>query len=284
MKQSKRNSEKIWDYAGPRAAGQDAQSAERMEQLKELGVTGKAFSILEFVAARPGPSSMSEIIRTTAITKPSAHRVVNMLCDLGFVERDPAGFGFVSGLKLLELAHQTVLSSAPRGLRHSILEQLAQHVGETCNYGVMTGAQVTYLDRVESKWPLGLRFDAGSQVPAHCTAIGKLLLSHLSENQLLAITRSVALTRYTTKTLTNHLHLRKALAEVRETGIGTDNQEFMDGVVCVAVPIFTADKKCLGGLAISAPEARMTLETALTFVPKMRDAAEHFAKTFITEK
>lgn len=253
---------------------------DRMEQLKDLGATGKAFSILEFVVSNFGPTSMSEIIRATQITKPSAHRVVNMLCDLGFLERDPTNAGFVSGLKLVELAHQTVLSAAPRGMRHSILEQLSQHVDETCNYGVITGAQVTYLDRVESKWPLGLRFDAGSQVPAHCTAIGKLLLSQMSENQLNAITSSVPLSRYTSRTLTNPLHLRKALAEIRETQVGIDNQEFMDGVVCIAVPVVMDDGKCLGGIAISAPEARMTLETALTYVPKMRDAADRFAKTF----
>ena len=47
--------------------------------------------------------------------------------------------------------------------------------GETCNFGTLSGSEVIYLDRVESKWPLGLRFAAGSRVPAHCTAIGKLI-------------------------------------------------------------------------------------------------------------
>jgi IclR family acetate operon transcriptional repressor len=253
---------------------------QRMEELRELGATGKAFTVLEYVTSDIGPTSMSEIIRATGITKPSAHRIVNMLCDMGFVERDPSGLGFIAGYKMVELAHQTVTAAAPRGIRHSLLEELARHVGETCNYGILSGAQVTYLDRVESKWPLGLRFDAGSQVPAHCTAIGKLMLSRLSESELLAVTSTVSLTRYTSRTLTNPMHLRKSLAEIRQTGVGVDNQEFMDGVVCVSVPVVLPDDKCLGGIAISAPEARMTLETALTYVPKMREVAERFAMTF----
>ena len=253
---------------------------QRMEQLQELGATGKAFSVLEFVTTDSGPTTMSEIIRATGITKPSAHRIVNMLCAMGFLERDPTGLGFIAGFEMVELAQQTLCAAAPRGIRHSLLEELARHVGETCNFGILTGAQVTYLDRVESKWPLGLRFDAGSQVPAHCTAIGKLLLSRLSENELLAVTSTVSLARYTSRTLTNPMHLRKALTDIRHTGVGIDDQEFMDGVVCISVPVMLPDGKCLGGIAISAPEARMTLETALTFVPKMREVAERFAMTF----
>ncbi|MEK9754598.1 MAG: IclR family transcriptional regulator [Rhodospirillaceae bacterium] len=261
-------------------AGASRQWRDRIEELRELGATGKAFTVLEFVTADAGPTTMSEIIRATGITKPSAHRIVNMLIDMGFLERDPSGHGFIAGFKMVELAHRTVTAAAPRGIRHSLLEELARHVGETCNYGILSGAQVTYLDRVESKWPLGLRFDAGSQVPAHCTAIGKLMLSRLSETELLAVTNTVSLTRYTSRTLTNPMHLRKALAEIRQTKVGVDNQEFMDGVVCVSVPVVLPDGDCLGGIAISAPEARMTLETALTYVPKMREVAERFAMTF----
>ncbi|MCB2100187.1 MAG: IclR family transcriptional regulator [Rhodobacterales bacterium] len=254
-----------------------------MEQLKDAGATGKSFTVLEYVTADRHPATMSEIIRATQISKPSAHRIVNMLCDLGFLERDQGGNGFIGGARLVDLAQQTVLSTAARGIRHALLEELARHVGETCNYGILTGAQVTYLDRVESKWPLGLRFDAGSQVPAHCTAIGKLMLSQLSENELLAVTNTVSLGRYTSRTLTNPMHLRKALSEVRQTKVGVDNQEFMDGVVCIAVPVTLPGERVLGGIAISAPEARMTLETALTYVPKMREVAERYARTFDTE-
>jgi IclR family acetate operon transcriptional repressor len=264
------------DLSGPI----DSRGAGRVALLRDLGATGKAFSILEYVAAAEGPATMSEIIRATKITKPSAHRVVNMLCELEYLERDPTGLGFVTGFKLVELAHRTIISAAPRSMRHAILEQLSQHVNETCNYGIISGGMVTYLDRVESKWPLGLRFEAGSQVPAHCTAIGKLLMSRMSEDQLNAILSAVPLSRYTSRTLTSPLHLRKALAEIRETKVGIDDQEFMDGVVCIAVPVLIPNGISVGGIAISAPEARMTLETALSYVPKMQDAAERFGRTF----
>ena len=165
--------------------------AERHEQLAGLGVTGKAFSVLEVISLNPEATRMAEIIRGTGMTKPTAHRVVNMLLDMGFLERDDFGTGFIEGAGLVDLAHRTLAAAAPRSLRHSILEGISRQVGETVNYGVLSGSEVIYLDRVEAKWPLGLRFDAGSRVPAHCTAIGKLLLSRMPDSDLRALTESM---------------------------------------------------------------------------------------------
>ncbi|NQU60635.1 MAG: IclR family transcriptional regulator [Rhodospirillales bacterium] len=253
---------------------------ERFERLTELGATGKAFSVLEAVSANAAPATMTEIIRITGMTKPTAHRIVNLLMDIGFLERDSTGSGFIEGVNLVELAHRTLAAAAPRSLRRSILQGLSDETGETSNYGVLSGGEVIYLDRVEAKWPLGLRFDAGSRVPAHCTAIGKLLLSRLPEEQSAKLLQTMPHARYTENTLTDAAALTKALAKIRKNEIGTDNQEFVHGVVCVAVPVVRQDGQCVGGIAISAPEARMTLNNALAFVPKMREAAIRLAATY----
>ncbi len=253
---------------------------ERFERLTELGATGKAFSVLEAVSANAAPASMSEIIRITGMTKPTAHRIVNLLMDIGFVERDSTGAGFIEGVNLVDLAHRTLAAAAPRSLRRSILQGLSDETGETSNYGVLSGGEVIYLDRVEAKWPLGLRFDAGSRVPAHCTAIGKLLLSRLPEEQSALLLQNMPYARYTDNTLTSAAALSKALAKIRKDEIGTDNEEFVHGVVCVAVPVIRKDGQCIGGIAISAPEARMTLNNALAFVPKMKEAAIRLAATY----
>jgi len=253
---------------------------DRHQQLAELGVTGKAFSILEVISMNSEPTAMTEIIRRTGMTKPTAHRIVNLLVDMGFLDRDGFEAGFIEGSSLVGLAHRTLAASAPRSLRHSILQGISEEVGETCNYGVLNGSEVIYLDRVEGKWPLGLRFDAGSRVPAHCTAIGKLLLSRLPESDRYTLVNTMPKPAYTHNTITETLLLFDALEEIQRDGIGTDDQEFMHGVVCVSVPVIDADGRCFGGIAISAPEARMTLNEALGFVPKMKTYAERLATTY----
>jgi len=263
---------------------EDAIESTRRDQLAELGVTGKAFMILELIARSARPISISEMIRITGLTKPTTHRVVNMLVEMEFLERDAADHGFIEGPRLITLSQRALVTSAPRSLRHSILQEIAAETGETCNYGILSGSEVIYLDRVESKWPLGLRFAAGSRVPSHCTAIGKLMLSFQSDRDLRAIVEARPLTAYTDATITEPGKLTEAIRQVRMDGIGTDNQEFMHGVVCVAVPVVDQLGNCLGCIAVSAPEARMTLNQMLGFVPRMKEAARSFAKTFHTDQ
>ena len=253
---------------------------ERYEQLAGLGVTGKAFSVLEVVSLNSEPTRMAEIIRGTGMTKPTAHRVVNMLLEMGFLERDGFDTGFIEGAGLVDLAHRTLAAAAPRSLRHSILQGISEQVGETVNYGVLSGGEVIYLDRVEAKWPLGLRFDAGSRVPAHCTAVGKLLLSRMADADLRALVESMPRSAYTANTITAVEPLLSALTGIRRDGIGTDDQEFMHGVVCVSVPMVDEDGRCFGGIAVSAPEARMTLHQMVTHVPQMKKAAANLAATY----
>jgi IclR family transcriptional regulator, acetate operon repressor len=125
-----------------------------------------------------------------------------------------------------------------------------------------------------------LRFDAGSRVPAHCTAIGKLLLSQLPDAQLRMFIENMPRSSYTTNTITDSDALLEALVDIRRDGIGTDDQEFMHGVVCVAVPVRGDDGRIIGGVAVSAPEARMTLNEILGFVPQMKTTASRLAATY----
>tara|TARA_B100000795_G_C22725912_1_gene409430 strand:+ start:181 stop:1038 length:858 start_codon:yes stop_codon:yes gene_type:complete len=254
--------------------------AHRHKQLAGLGVTGKAFSILEVVSKNPEATRMAKIIRVTGMTKPTAHRVVNMLLDMELLERDVFDTGFIEGIGLVDLAHRILASTAPRSLRHSILQGVSEQIGETINYGVLSGGEVIYLDRVEAKWPLGLRFDAGSRVPAHCTAVGKLLLSRMPDADLQALIESIPRSAYTTNTITDAAQLLSSLKSIPRNGIGTDDQEFMHGVVCVAVPVVDDDGRCFGGIAVSAPEARMTLNQMLAYAPQMKRAAVNLAATY----
>jgi DNA-binding IclR family transcriptional regulator len=245
-----------------------------------LNAMGKAFSIIEIVATTRQPLSMPEIVRATGLTKPTAHRITTLLCEMGLLERDPMLGGFVEGPRLLSLALDALQASAPRSLRHAVLKSVSDETGETCNLGVMVGAEVVYIDRVEAKWPLGLRFEAGSRVPAHCTAIGKLLLSRLPARERAQMLTALPLARYTARTLTDPAKLAAELDRIATTDISVDNSEFIDGVVCVAVPVVTTAGRVIGGIAVSAPEARVSLDQALGFVDTMRTAAARLASTF----
>ena len=254
--------------------------ASSTNELTQLGAMGKAFTILETVASAKQALTMSEIVRACGLTKPTAHRITTLLTEMGFLEKESLRRGFIEGPRLLELSLSTLSAAAPRNRRHAILRSVSEKTGETCNFGILVGSEVIYLDRVEAKWPLGLRFEAGSRVPAHCTAIGKLLLALLAGHERAAAIESLPLSRYTSRTLTDPAALNAALDRIVRSRMGTDDREFIDGVVCVSVPVITKSGQVAGGIAVSAPEARVSLQELLTFVPMMHEAAARLSATF----
>lgn len=250
------------------------------DPLLRFGAMGKAFSILQTLTLNTQPLSMAELARETGMTKPTAHRIISVLAELGFVERDHGKRGYVEGPRLIKFALDTLKATTRRSMRHTVLRALSEETGETCNFGILTGAEVVYLDRVEAKQPLGLRFEPGSMVPVHCSAIGKLLLSLEPAERREELLRAIPLTRYTPHTLTSITALCSALDQIQRDEVGIDDQESIEGVVCVAVPVRAADGGIVGGLALSAPEARISLKEALRLVPRLRRAAARMGKTF----
>jgi len=257
--------------------GKSAQGADRLLQ---FGAMGKAFSILETLTGNEQPLSMAELARETGMTKPTAHRIISVLAELGFVERDHGKRGYVEGSRLIQFALDTLRATAPRNMRHAVLRTLSEETGETCNFGILAGAEVIYLDRVEANKPLGLRFEPGSMVPAHCSAIGKLLLSLETPERRETLLRAMPLTRYTKNTITSISALQDELDKSCADELGIDNQESILGVVCIAVPVRAADGNVVGGLAMSAPEARVPMDMALGLAPQLRKAAAKLGKTF----
>lgn len=247
------------------------------------GAVPKALRVLETVAARKRPLSIAEIATALDMPQPTAHRIVGTLEKLGFIGREPGRRRIVEGSRLVGLGLNVLHAAAGSGARHEILESLARKTGETCNLGVLVGGHVVYVDRVESRWPLGLRFEPGSRVPLHCTSIGKLLLAQMPEPLRDAHLASAPLARYTATTVTDPGRLKAELLRIRRQGYCTDNQEFMSGVVCIAVPVAGPKGDVCAGLAISAAQARLTLSGIREFLPDLRAAAQKLARALAAE-
>lgn len=243
------------------------------------GAVPKALRVLEAVAARERPLSIAEIAAALDLPQPTAHRIVGTLERLGFIGREPGRRRVVEGSRLVRLGLDALQAAAGSGTRHAILAALAKKTGESCNLGVVANGHVVYIDRVESHWPLGLRFEAGSRVPLHCTAIGKLMLSRMTDAMLAAHLGKGSLARYTATTITDARKLCGELARIRRQGYSIDNQEFMSGVVCMAVPVAgPRDGQVCAGLAISAAQARLTLAGVKRYLPELRSAARSIAR------
>jgi IclR family acetate operon transcriptional repressor len=245
--------------------------------------TLKAFAVLETVARSERSLGVSDLSLLLSVPKPTVHRIMRMLESEGLLQREPGTRGFVPGARLLGLGLSIVAASVRTAPRRAILEALSREIGETCNFGVLAGNDVVYLDRVEAAWPLGLRFEAGSRVPVHCTSMGKLLLSFLPAQRRLQMLRAAPLNFYTENTITDPVRLNAELDAIRVSQVSIDNQEFLAGVVCAAVPVRGPNGAVAAALAVSAPMARMSVKRAEQCVPLLRAAAERLTETLLHE-
>jgi IclR family transcriptional regulator, acetate operon repressor len=250
-------------------------SVEAAAEDRESGHRGVArmVAILQMVAGAERALTLAEICNGLGVPKGTMHRLVQALVQEHMLAREPGGKRYHAGPRFTSMAVDALTHSSDRGARHAILQELVDTIGETCNFTMLDGGQIVYLDRVEAHWPLRLALLPGSHVPLHCTSSGKLFLAMMPPTQMRRYIRAAPLSRHTANTITDPVRLAAALREIRKTGVGTDDEEYLDGLNCLAVPVRSAHGKVCAAVAVHAPKARLDLARALTHLPAMRKAA-----------
>jgi len=239
--------------------------------------------VLELIATSDESLTLEELTRISALPKPTVHRILRLLMRGGLVERQALDKRYVVGPRFSALALAVQTRSPHRRERRAILARLVEAIGETCNFTMLDGSEVVYLDRVETSAGVRLHMDSGSRVPLHCTASGKLLLSALPPAQVRRLLGSGPLARYTDRTNTSIAALERELAKIRVSGVGTDVGEYLVGSVCMAVPVRDPQGRMCAAIAVHGPAPRMTLKKGHSFLPAMRSAAAEIAATLLPE-
>ncbi|MGH7110770.1 MAG: IclR family transcriptional regulator [Stellaceae bacterium] len=248
---------------------------------EKAGVLGRSFAVLEAIAAAPAPLGVGDLIERLDLPRATVYRLVDWFLNEGFLVREPVRKRLVIGNRLSDLACDTLRAALVAAPRRTLLETLARETGETCHIGAIDGNRIIYLDRVESAaWSLRLDLTVGSRVPLHATAIGKLFLALSPSRQRHALLAAVELSPLTPATITARSRLDAELRHVRDQGFAIDDQEFIAGVVAIAVPIVNRRGEIRAGLAVQAPEVRMTAADAIRQLPLLREAATQLADSF----
>ncbi|TAK42313.1 MAG: IclR family transcriptional regulator [Betaproteobacteria bacterium] len=241
--------------------------------------TLRAFAVLELIARAEAPPTLETLTRACDLPKPTVHRILGLLMRGGLVQRDAFEKRYGVGPRAAGFALEVQMRSPDRAERHAVLARLVEEIGETCNLTMPDGDKVVYLDRVETAAKVRLHMDIGSRVPMHCTASGKLFLAHLPAARVRRILGPGPLKRFTERTATSVAALERELRRIRASGIGTDSGEFLDGSVCLAVPVKDPLGRICAAVAVHGPAPRMTLRKGHEFLPAMRRAAGEIAAT-----
>ncbi len=240
----------------------------------------RGLRVLEVLAASDRALPLSTIADALALPRPTVHRILRQLAVAGFLAQEPADRNYMLARRATRFAVDAMRHSARQADRRAILERLVADLNETCNITMLDGAEVVYIDRVESQWPLQMTLQPGSRVPLHCTASGKLFFSLLPARTRKRLLATLPLERRTARTLTEPAALEAESVRIRESRVGTDNQEFLDGLVAASVPVVDASGRPMAAVAVHGPVGRLSFERVLSLVPRLRQAAAELAGAF----
>lgn len=245
-----------------------------MDKTRQRRSTGeRLLNVLESLTERDRPLTLPELTQLVDLPKPTVHRLVGLLESIGYVVKDPAERRLVPGPALHRLALHVIQNQGQSAARHAILKRLADSVSEACNLVLLDGDQLVYVDRVDTAWPLRLRFEVGSHVPLHCTASGKLLLALQPPSLRDRLISNIELEAYTPRTITSVDSLRAELQAISRDRTGQDDQEFIPEMAAVSVPVETSQGFPVLALSIHAPTVRRSIDDLRGFVPRLREAA-----------
>lgn len=234
----------------------------------------RLFALLEVIAAKDQHVSLQGLVEETGLPKPTLHRMLQQLETAGLLQREVDGRHYSSGVRLRRLAENLLLNNTHHGARHRVLRHLVEEIGESCNITALSGSEVVYLDRVETAAPLRFYLHPGSRVPAHCSASGKIFLAQMSPVQRRRLLAHAPLSNYTAKTITDLDKLEFELKRVRRDGFAIDDEEFLPGLVCVAVLVPAPSGRSNLCVAAQAPIMRLTPDKALQLLPALQRAAQ----------
>nr|WP_216366912.1 IclR family transcriptional regulator [Halovulum dunhuangense] len=234
--------------------------------------------VIEEIARAGVPVTPTEVNAAIGLPKPTIHRLFATLEAEGFLQIDLDGRTYSPGPRLRKLAGGILSSRRIRSARQAILKKLSQKIGETCNIALPDRDAMTYLERVETEWPLRIQLPIGTRVPFYCTASGKMYLSSLALNHLKAYLASTDLERRTPKTITDPEAILEEIATVRKLGYALDREEFMEEMIALAVPVLDGNGRLMATLSFHAPTGRFDVDKALSCLEPLKSAAAALSK------
>jgi IclR family pca regulon transcriptional regulator len=216
--------------------------------------------------------TLSEVARSTGLTRAAARRFLHTLVQLGYMRTD--GRKFALRPKILELGYAYLSSLSLPEIAMPHLEQLVEKVHESSSVSVLDGDDVVYVARVPTKRIMTVAISVGTRFPAFATSMGRVLLAGQSDDWLDGYFASTVLRALTSHTIAEPTRLRRELARTRADGWALVDQELEEGLRSLAAPIHDADGRVVAAVNVSAHASRRTLDDLRNeLLPPLLDTA-----------
>ncbi|MFF2318365.1 IclR family transcriptional regulator [Arthrobacter sp. NPDC058097] len=236
----------------------------------------RSLDVLElFMDARHGLSA-PEVVQRTGLPRTTVHELLTTLTERKYLRRDDATATYHLGLSVFRLGNAFAerLDLHAVGLR--IAQSVAKECDETVHVGILDGADVVYICKVDSTQSVRMVSRMGGRVPASCTAVGKALLAYLPDGERKRLFKK-GLAKLTPKSITEPHVLANVLDEIRASGLAFESGESNPDVSCVAAPVRDHTGAVVAALSISVPDMRWNQRPVEEWSALAADGAARFS-------
>jgi DNA-binding IclR family transcriptional regulator len=244
-----------------------------------VGVITKVLAILELLDHAPDGLQLRELAEKTGLNKSTLHRFASHLESEAYLFRDQSGT-YTLGPKLTRLGGGISFQATLCNISRPAVERLWKSTGETINLAVLDGADVLYIDVLETAHTFRLVSQVGLRRPFHCTSLGKAIVANMDDERMREkLFSNISFADATTpKSITSLGRLKRELANIRKRGYALDEGEAVMGIRCLGAAILGADGKTIAALSVSGPMVRVTKDRLPFFAEELREAVSEISK------
>ncbi|MGE5258874.1 MAG: IclR family transcriptional regulator [Hyphomicrobiales bacterium] len=205
---------------------------------KRVPALDKSLAILEFIALAGIPVSINEVVKKLRLNKSTVFNIMHTLADLNVLERGPDSL-FRLGTRMYVLGSAAAKSNSLIHIVHPYLVEINRKTKLSAFLGIRSGLKAIIIDKVDTALDLKISSEVGMRLSLFAGAGGKALLSALAEEEIDHLLAEARLKAYTPRTITGKKAFKGAVFKLREEGIAIDREEYIEGVVALAVPLKT---------------------------------------------
>lgn len=233
----------------------------------------KSLTVLEAIFQHRDGIGTRALAGELQLNVATVHNIAQTFCKRGYLRQDPDSKVFYPGIRLLLLGrHPSYIRSLSLAAA-AIVDDVARKLNESVMLASMDHGRILNLKYVPSRQALRVQESEDMSQHAYCTAVGKILLTSMTEGELFTYLREVQFQSFTPHTITTEERLRQEIQVIREKGCAKTMDEFCEGISALAVPIYDPWGAIVAAIGASAPTVRMDRENFETTLQELRLAA-----------
>ncbi|CEJ14589.1 Acetate operon repressor [bacterium YEK0313] len=262
---------------GLSAAETDSTEA-RSAKTSTSQLLSKGLRVLSYVAQTGGEIGVRDLAREMKMSTTVMHRLISTLAEQKFLERNPENSKYRIGAQAFEVGKAFLRSAKIEICAPPVLRQIVQQSDLNAFLGVMRGSSVVYLIAMQDNGPLAIRVAPGAEAPLHATAMGKVLLAELPDEE---IKQKLALyfdTKFSASLMREPGSLIEEIEVVRRRGYAISDDEAFRGVVSVGTPIRDFSQKVVAAISVSKPKALLKERELDHIIATALDASDRISR------